>query len=909
MATTSGTPNAEPPTAAEGLQAGTVYATFESLAAEVHRLAPNSRLQASIESRRLTGKDATLYANEHPQLAKPATGRFYCRHGQDKQRGPGFFPGNKCTFSVPFSWKLNVGWSVMLNCQRRGVDCPLSVAHSHAQAVAASLATGEVYVDTAAQLSDFPDDIDTINDMSEHGVPSFRIAKYLKSKHQHMRIFDTKVIREIAFRNRGRLGTNGDQMKQFMMYAEGIARNGGCFQYGIDDSGRIRSWVLQEGAMRRYLVAYSDFILLDGTHWVNKYGQILVPPVVVSCFGRSITGAIIVAPAEESEPIIKHLAEAGLGMSDPAKKEVLMTDEGPAFPAVATAFDRWQLFCSNHFSTSVSTGLTGINAEEGTCIREDINKAIYHDFYAVKHLETHLGSMGERPEKKMQELVERLNKAKERVCTTYTKKYFTCAATSSQRSEGINSGLKHRGLFKADLKKMNLFQMAQHLVTIARTQFCKEVSDLQEAVTGNKAWGKFVNEHWELAHHNISTITKAPKEVAETIAKVVPGVDVARGCKYFQVASGNKEAPAGSLYIVTMPSARSCQNPSCTCGFYLSLKIPCKHICYTLIHLGRSVFDKGNLHPRWLVTNNPQYGHAMQISGLCSGVPANITEPAPTQVQVPAPQEVLRMGSITVPLQHYHQVKVVSSAARYTMLVQKASVLAKIGASAGADKFKKVMAAMDALKNFLEADVDDVAEVQPGLGAPQPKQAPTSKQDAVVADMLNSIRGKNSRKTAPAGKEAPGPPARNTAGASKRAKGVTAKNSKMGQCKMCKAHGLMPLDGHRTGPSCPTWTGCNIEACKICSGIKFGKHKRQPKAGSKASSGAKDSDTDSDSDEQEVYEVERILGKRLEENGLEYQVHWKGYTKEYDTWEPANSLGDSQAAVAAYEKGKPKSPK
>ena len=33
-----------------------------------------------------------------------------------------------------------------------------------------------------------------------------------------------------------------------------------------------------------------------------------------------LTGAIIVAPAEESEPIIKHLAEAGLGVSDPAKK-------------------------------------------------------------------------------------------------------------------------------------------------------------------------------------------------------------------------------------------------------------------------------------------------------------------------------------------------------------------------------------------------------------------------------------------------------------------------------------------------------------------------------------------------------------------------------------------------------------
>ena len=90
----------------------------------------------------------------------------------------------------------------------------------------------------------------------------------------------------------------------------------------------------------------------------------------------------------------------------------MMTDEVLAFPAVAAAFDRWQLFCSNHFSTSVSTGLAGINADEGTCIREDINKTIYHDFHIVKNLEIHLGTMGERPEKKMRELVQRLDKAK-----------------------------------------------------------------------------------------------------------------------------------------------------------------------------------------------------------------------------------------------------------------------------------------------------------------------------------------------------------------------------------------------------------------------------------------------------------------------------------------------------------------
>ena len=58
---------------------------------------------------------------------------------------------------------------------RGAASTVLCRSHSHQEAVAASLATGEVYVTTLAQMEKFPDDIETINDMSEHGIPSFRI--------------------------------------------------------------------------------------------------------------------------------------------------------------------------------------------------------------------------------------------------------------------------------------------------------------------------------------------------------------------------------------------------------------------------------------------------------------------------------------------------------------------------------------------------------------------------------------------------------------------------------------------------------------------------------------------------------------------------------------------------------------
>ena len=42
-------------------------------------------------------------------------------------------------------------------------------------------------------------------------------------------------------------------------------------------------------------------------------------------------------------------------------------------------------------------------------------------------------------------------------------------------------------------------------------------------------------------------------------------------------------------------------------------------------------------------------------------------------------------------------------------------------------------------------------------------------------------------------------------------------------------------------------------------------------------------------DDQE-WEVEQILDSRVKRGKLEYLVHWKGYMKEDDSWEPSDNL-------------------
>ncbi|KAL0491213.1 hypothetical protein AKO1_013300 [Acrasis kona] len=53
-------------------------------------------------------------------------------------------------------------------------------------------------------------------------------------------------------------------------------------------------------------------------------------------------------------------------------------------------------------------------------------------------------------------------------------------------------------------------------------------------------------------------------------------------------------------------------------------------------------------------------------------------------------------------------------------------------------------------------------------------------------------------------------------------------------------------------------------------------------------------------DEEEVYEVEKILNKRITRGKVIYLLRWKGYGPEYDTWEPSCNLTCSEL-IKQYE--------
>jgi hypothetical protein len=52
----------------------------------------------------------------------------------------------------------------------------------------------------------------------------------------------------------------------------------------------------------------------------------------------------------------------------------------------------------------------------------------------------------------------------------------------------------------------------------------------------------------------------------------------------------------------------------------------------------------------------------------------------------------------------------------------------------------------------------------------------------------------------------------------------------------------------------------------------------------------------------EVWEVEKILGKRVRKGQLQYWLRWKGYDESWDTWTPASDFEDMEELVQDFEK-------
>jgi hypothetical protein len=137
-------------------------------------------------------------------------------------------------------------------------------------------------------------------------------------------------------------------MNAFVAQGNSLRKNGGLFEFDIDGYCRVKSVYRQTPRNKQYLDTYGDYISCDGTHLIDKYGNLLLVLSVLDCLGVCQCGGTIVSPAENAEVLIKGFEAFGV---TPGGLRTLHTDGGPWGPVVADKFQRVHLLCANHFTT------------------------------------------------------------------------------------------------------------------------------------------------------------------------------------------------------------------------------------------------------------------------------------------------------------------------------------------------------------------------------------------------------------------------------------------------------------------------------------------------------------------------------------------------------------------------------
>ena len=291
-------------------------------------------------------------------------------------------------------------------------------------------------------------------------------------------------------------------------------------------------------------------------------------------------------------------------------------------------------------------------------------------------------------------------KVKEKVCSFWTKHIFTCGHTATSRGEGTNSRLKgHYGCLKKLLSKSDLDQSIDRVLSLVNEQENVSLKEIKELISTEKDWSSYVQKKWAENDHKTSTMfAREDKELNDPVTWK------------FNVYLKGKTQKFSDVNIPRVPGAFI---PSCSCGEFQSLRIPCSCICTVLNHQDvlDGVFKEHNLHYRWRLKSHPLYDKAISDLGITvqDNYEANDNEASTkTNDQIFAYDH-----------SNYVAVKFLSSeSARYTVLKERFEKTARL-AKSNKENYKKMVLWMNAMYNYFNLPDSEISMYPLGLKEPE----------------------------------------------------------------------------------------------------------------------------------------------------------------------------------------------
>ena len=176
---------------------------------------------------------------------------------------------------------------------------------------------------------------------------------------------------------------------------------------------------------------------------------------------------------------------------------------------------------------------------------------------------------------------------------------FSCNHVSSGRGESINSTIKEKGQKKKELRKFNLYQLFQHILTLFDRGEARALDEICDLIRSNGKWSKYVDTIWQNQYKLCSDLPFVEKS------------DQTVGCDWTAKSSNLKVCHEIKIEDLELGGI-----PSCNCRHFLSTRIPCTGICAVFSRLTTLLFRIENLHHRWRLNHHPLHSRALQKLNL-----------------------------------------------------------------------------------------------------------------------------------------------------------------------------------------------------------------------------------------------------------------------------------------------------
>ena len=206
-----------------------------------------------------------------------------------------------------------------------------------------------------------------------------------------------------------------------------LIESGGSFNDWPNDDLSLKCFCFQTADMKSMNDKYNDYVLHDGTFGTNVFNLTLIPTVVVDCFGRSQISSVMTAPTESSECII-NMAEY---MDLFKEGSTYHTDEGRAYPLVASYFQLNHKLCYHHFMNNVET--SDLNQAESITFRNEVAELLCKQFNDQYGEEMSRLLIKYKDHPSIVKYLSQLDKKKDMLCFHSAGRFFCAGAISNQR--------------------------------------------------------------------------------------------------------------------------------------------------------------------------------------------------------------------------------------------------------------------------------------------------------------------------------------------------------------------------------------------------------------------------------------------------------------------------------------------